>query len=158
VPAIKVNVVYDEPFWRKAGLSGLGLTDRPPIGVTFDNSPHDGSRGVLLAFLTGDGVARDPDQRRASVLAGLAELFGKRAKTPTSYFETDWSRDGWTTGCVSPVPRNVLTRYGAALRKPVGHIHWAGTETSEIWCGYMEGAVRSGERVAAEVLASLRDR
>jgi monoamine oxidase len=154
--AIKVNVVYDEPFWRKDGLSGLGLTDRPPIGITFDNSPPDGSRGVLLAFLTEDGVAKDPEARRAAVLAGLAELFGKRARTPVTYIENDWSSDGWTTGCVSPVPRNVLTRFGHALRTPVGRIHWAGTETSEAWCGYMDGAVRSGERVAAEVLASLR--
>lgn len=157
-PAIKVNVVYEEPFWRKDGLSGLGLTDQPPIGVTFDNSPPDGSRGVLLAFLSERGVVKDPTARREAVLAGLSRLFGKRAKTPAAYFETDWSRDGWTTGCVSPLPRNVLTRFGPSLRTPVGRIHWAGTETSEIWCGYMDGAVRSGERVAAEVLASLRER
>jgi monoamine oxidase len=155
--SIKVNAVYDEPFWRKNGLSGLGLSDRPPIGITFDNSPPDGSRGVLLAFLTEADVPNDPDKRREAVLAGLAELFGARAKTPTTYLEDDWSRDGWTTGCVSPVPRNVLTRFGHALRTPVGRIHWAGTETSEVWCGYMDGAVRSGERVAAEVLTSLRD-
>ncbi len=154
--AIKVNVVYDEPFWRKDGLSGLGLSDRPPIGVTFDNSPADGSRGVLLAFLTDEGVAKDPAARRAAVLAGLAKLFGERASRPIAYYETDWSRDGWTSGCVSPVPRDVLTRFGPALRAPVGRIHWAGTETSETWCGYMDGAVRSGERVAAEVLASLK--
>ena len=99
---------------------------------------------------------RDPDERRAAVLAGLAELFGNRSKTPVAYLENDWSRDGWTTGCVSPVPRNVLTRFGHALRTPVSRIHWAGTETAEAWCGYMDGAVRSGERAAAEVLASLR--
>ena len=94
--------------------------------------------------------------RRSDVLGGLASLFGNRAKSPVDYIETDWSRDGWTTGCVSPVPRNVLTRFGPALRAPVGRIHWAGTETSEAWCGYMDGAVRSGERVAAEVLAELQ--
>src|SRR5262249_17380680 len=113
-------------------------------------------RGVLLAFLTEGGVAKDPDMRRTAVLEGLAELFGRRAKTPAAYFEQDWSRDGWTTGCVSPVPRNVLTRFGPALRAPVGRIHWAGPEIWEAWCGYMDGAVGSGERAAAEVLASLR--
>jgi monoamine oxidase len=46
----------------------------------------------------------------------------------------------------------VWTQFGAALRPPVGRIHWAGTETSTVWCGYMDGAVRSGERAAAEVL------
>jgi monoamine oxidase len=154
--SIKVNAVYDEPFWRKDGLSGLGLSDRPPIGITFDNSPPDGSRGVLLAFLTETDVPKDPDVRRTAVLAGLADLFGERAKAPIAYLEDDWSRDGWSTGCVSPVPRNLLTRFGHALRTPVGRIHWAGTETSEAWCGYMDGAVRSGERVAAEVLTALQ--
>jgi monoamine oxidase len=106
--------------------------------------------------LAESGVAKDRDARRAAVLQGLAELFGKRAKQPVAYIENDWSRDGWTTGCVSPLPRNVLTRFGHALRTPVGRIHWAGTETSEAWCGYMDGAVRSGERAAAEVLLALR--
>jgi monoamine oxidase len=155
-PAIKINAVYDKPFWRDDGLSGLGLTDHAPIGVTFDNTPPDGSRGVLLAFLTEDHVPKDPTERRRAVLAGLASLFGSRAKSPVAYFETDWSSDGWSIGCVSPLPRNVLTQFGPALRAPVGGIHWAGTETSEIWCGYMDGAVRSGERVAAEVLTALR--
>jgi monoamine oxidase len=48
-----------------------------------------------------------------------------------------------------------LFAYGTALREPVGRIHWAGTETSTYWNGYMDGAVRSGERAAAEVLAEL---
>ena len=46
-----------------------------------------------------------------------------------------------------------LIDFGIALRPPVGRIHWAGTETSTYWNGYMDGAVRSGERAAAEVLA-----
>ena len=41
------------------------------------------------------------------------------------------------------------------LREPVGPLHWAGTETSTYWNGYMDGAVRSGERAAAEVLDKL---
>ena len=153
--SIKVNAVYDKPFWRADGLSGIGLSDKAPIGVTFDNSPQDGSRGVLMAFLTEDDVPRDPIQRRHRVLAGLARLFGSRAKSPLAYFETDWSADGWSTGCVSPLPRNILSRFGPALRAPVDRVHWAGTETSEVWCGYMEGAVRPGERVAAEVFTAL---
>jgi monoamine oxidase len=48
-----------------------------------------------------------------------------------------------------------LTALGPHLRAPVGRIHWAGTETSDYWNGYMDGAVRSGERAAAEVLANL---
>jgi monoamine oxidase len=49
----------------------------------------------------------------------------------------------------------VLVGFGTALRTPIGRIHWAGTETAEFWIGYMEGAVRSGERAASEVRAAL---
>jgi monoamine oxidase len=52
------------------------------------------------------------------------------------------------------MPPGVLTRYGPALREPVGPIHWARTETARVWTGYMEGAVESGRRAAAEVLYS----
>jgi monoamine oxidase len=48
-----------------------------------------------------------------------------------------------------------LIDFGPALKDPVGKIHWAGTETSDFWCGYMDGAVRSGERAAKEVLSAL---
>ena len=44
--------------------------------------------------------------------------------------------------------------YGRAIREPVERIHWAGTETATFWNGYMDGAVRSGERAAKEVLAA----
>jgi monoamine oxidase len=49
----------------------------------------------------------------------------------------------------------VWTQFGPALAEPVGRIHWAGSETSTVWNGYMDGAVRSGRRAAAEVLAVL---
>ena len=45
------------------------------------------------------------------------------------------------------------TDYGSLLREPEGLLHWAGSETSTVWNGYMDGAVRSGERVAAEIAA-----
>jgi monoamine oxidase len=48
-----------------------------------------------------------------------------------------------------------MTEYGPALRTPVRRIHWAGTETATTWVGYMDGAVQSGHRAAAEVLTEL---
>ena len=60
-------------------------------------------------------------------------------------------------GCYgSRLGTGAWTRYAQALSRPVGRIHWAGAETSPVWNGYMEGAIRSGERAAAEVLAALR--
>jgi len=153
-PVFKANVVYDKPFWRAAGLNGQAVWDVPPVDFSFDNSPPQGTPGVLVAFLSpGEALAREPGRRRQAVVESLAKCFGKQALNPTGYYKMDWGKDAWSSGCVSPVGPGLLTRYGAALRDPVGRIHWAGSETSEVWTGYMEGAVRSGERVAKEVLA-----
>jgi monoamine oxidase len=68
----------------------------------------------------------------------------------------NWSAEPWTRGCYGGyLPPGVLTDFGAAIRPPFGRIHWAGAEISAYWNGYMDGAVRSGERAAAEALADL---
>jgi monoamine oxidase len=62
----------------------------------------------------------------------------------------------WTRGSfVGYTPPGVLTDYGPWIRAPFGRIHWAGAETSDYWSGYMDGAIRSGERAAGEALADL---
>jgi len=157
---IKCQAMYDEPFWRADGLSGQATGDGEGARVVFDNSPPDGSPGVLLGFLEGDEARRlgraSPDERRRAVLTSFARYFGPRAAAPAAYAELDWQREQWSGGCYGTLfGPNVWTRYGHALREPIGPVHWAGTETATIWSGYMDGAVRSGERAAAEVLATL---
>jgi monoamine oxidase len=157
----KAEAVYARPFWRDAGLSGQGVADVGPANTIFDNSPPDGSVGVLFGFVGGSAHAAwaklPADQRRAQVLASLAAYVGDQARTPTDYIEQDWTKERWTRGCpVAHVAPGVLTKYGPWLRRPVGKVHFAGTETADYWLGYMDGAVRSGERAAREVLAALR--
>jgi len=82
----------------------------------------------------------------------IESFFGAAAQSNIDYVETDWSTETTISGCISPLPVGVLTSYGSALRAPEGNIHWAGTETSEIWMGYMDGAIRSGDRVAQEII------
>ncbi len=157
---IKCQVIYDEPFWRKDGLSGQATGDGSGSRVVFDNSPPDGAPGVLLAFLEGDEarrLGREPlEVRRQAVLDSLVRYFGPRAGQPQDYRERDWQQEKWSGGCYGTLfGPNVWTRYGAALRLPVGPIRWAGTETSPIWAGYMDGAIRSGEEAARQVAAEL---
>jgi len=157
----KAEAVYDRPFWRDAGLSGQGVADVGPANTIFDNSPPDGSPGVLFGFIGGSSHpawARLPaDQRRAQVLENLAVFVGDQARLPVDYIEQDWTKETWTRGCpVAHVGPGVLTKYGPWLRRAVGKVHFAGTETSDYWLGYMDGAVRSGERAAREVLGALR--
>lgn len=154
---IKAAAVYDRPFWRDAGLSGTAVGTGAPVNVTFDDSPPDGHPGIVFGFIGGDnarGYRRMPAaDRRAAVLRQYAEFFGEQALRPTSFFETDWIGEEWSRGCpVAIHAPGTLLAYGAALRRPCGRIHWAGTETSTYWNGYMDGAVRSGERAAREIL------
>lgn len=53
------------------------------------------------------------------------------------------------------MPPGLMSEVGADVRSSIGGIHFVGTETAFEWRGYMEGAVRSGERGAKEVLDSL---
>ena len=155
---IKCFAVYDKPFWRADGLNGQAASDVGPVKVTFDNSPPSGTPGVLMGFLEGAearAAARLPEeQRRKLVLDCFVRYFGPRAATPVRYVERDWMAEEFTRGCYGAhFTTGVWTSYGHAWREPVGRIHWAGAECSPEWNGYMEGAVRSGEAVADEVLS-----
>jgi monoamine oxidase len=157
---MKCDAVYRTPFWRQAGLNGFGISDHGAVRAAFDNSPPDGSVGVLLAFVGGStwrtyGLASAADRRRA-VLAGFAEMFGPEALDPVEYVEHDWNYEHWTTGApVALMGPLTLSSYGPWLRRPHGRVHWAGTETSTYWTGYMDGAVRAGHRAGDEVVAAL---
>jgi monoamine oxidase len=157
LPLLKLAVVYAKPFWREAGLNGAMQSDISPLQLVFDNSPEDGSLGVLSCFMSPAEAPHLADRkaREAGVIQELVRYFGPQAAKYTGYVEKDWALDPWSTGCITPLTPGLLSVGGPALREPVGPIHWAGTETSEIWCGFMDGAVRSGERAAKEVLAAL---
>ena len=156
----KCMAIYDEPFWRASGLTGQATSDAGPVRVTFDNSPPDGAPGVLLGFLEGRHARRavrmTPADRRRMVVDCFARLFGPRAARPDGYVERLWAEEEWTRGCYGgAMPPGAWTEFGDALRAPIGPLHWAGAETASVWSGYMDGAVRSGERAAAEALAAL---
>jgi len=157
---IKFEAVYPKPFWRDEGLNGYSNSDQPPVQLTYDNSPPSGRPGALLGFVAGSSARRlgalSAAARRTAVLGSFVRRFGAQAAKPRALIEHNWSDEVWTRGCyVGYMPPGVWSDYGSALRAPVGRIHWAGTETSEVFNGYMDGAVRSGERAAREISAKL---
>lgn len=160
---IKVVVAYPTPFWRQAGLSGEAVSHSLPFNTVFDASPQDGSSGALVGFIDGGPAriwsAHTPDERRRAVLDSLVRYFGPDAADPLDYVEHDWISDPWSRGCyVGLMTPGLLTELGPALRTPWSGIHWAGTETATEFCGYIEGAIRSGQRAADEVRTALADR
>ena len=157
---MKCDAVYKTPFWRAKGLSGSGVLDSGAVRVCFDNTPSDGKVGVLLAFVGGStwrtyGLQSLADRRKA-VLEGFAKVVGPEALKPVEYVEHDWTHERWTMGGpIASAQPGATTAYGPTIRQPHGRVHWAGTETSTYWSGYMDGAVRAGKRAAAEVIAKL---
>jgi len=157
---VKCMAVYERPFWRERGFSGAITSVTGPVSVGFDNSPPDGSPGVLLGFLEGRAAREAMDlpreERRRMVAACFARFFGREAAEPVAYVDRAWAADEWARGCYGGfMPPGAWSDHGAALREPIGPIHWAGAETATVWNGYMDGAVGSGRDAAAAVNAAL---
>lgn len=158
-PLGKGIAIYKTPFWRSANLSAAVNSDSGSVRVAFDSTPEDGSFGAILGFLLGDEMRAidrlSPAEAQAKIVPDYVRYYGGEAANVTEFVLQRWDLEEWSRGGPTAVaPPKVLTRYGSALRQSVGGLHFAGTETSEYWTGYMEGAIRSGERVAREIQRS----
>jgi monoamine oxidase len=157
---IKVQAIYNRPFWRDQGLSGTATSTTGPLEIAYDNSPPGGRPGVLVGFMEGNRsrglYGKSRRARRAAALASLARYFGEAARHPFDYVDMVWATERYTRGAYGTFnPPGVLTSLGAHTTGPAGVLHFAGDGTSPEWPGYMDGAIRSGERAAREVLARL---
>jgi monoamine oxidase len=152
----KISVIYDEPFWRADGLSGQSASPGSPATLTIDACTDTGNPGIMCVITEGPAARRlgrlDEAERKAAIIGELVDRFGERARTPVGYHEQHWTVERYSGGgMLSHAPTGVLTEFGYTLREPCGRIHWAGTESSAVMCGWIDGAIRSGERAAAEV-------
>lgn len=157
-PMRKTAVVYSRPFWRDKGLNG-SIYDFSSTAViwAFDNSPPRGDIGVISAFIRSAQVPSDMMAAQAMQMEIYARALGPEALHAVAYHDQDWGRvDPWTITCVSPMPPGFWTTHGESLHPPCGRLIWSGTETADIWAGYMDGAVRAGHRSALQALSSLR--
>ena len=123
--AIKCNALYERPFWRPRGLNGYVISDTGPVKIAFDNSPPDGSPGVLVGFFEGsagsDFYDRSRQARRTAALQSFARYFGAAALHPTSYLELVWAAEPYTRGAYGSYnPPGVLTSIGHVAGQPVG--------------------------------------
>jgi monoamine oxidase len=149
---VKFNAVYSKPFWRGriAGSQFLCLDRRVEA---FDISPQDESFGEIVGFLLPDCPGRSDPESYARRF--LREVYGEEADHPRAFAIKDWNRETYVGGCVSSLRPGLLTEIGAALNEAVGPLYFAGTQRSNVWVNYMEGAVRSGQKSAEAVLAAL---
>jgi monoamine oxidase len=157
-PARKTVHVYRRPFWRTKGLNGQIIQAQGPVIWAYDNSPPDASLGVINAFVLQSMVPADPAEAERTLSSVYAAALGDEALHPIQYHDRDWGKaDRCTLSCVSAIPPGFWTRFGQALHPAVGRLIWSGTETAEIWAGYMDGAIRSGHRAALQALYAARE-
>ncbi|GJC84745.1 amine oxidase [flavin-containing] B [Colletotrichum liriopes] len=158
----KTILVYKEPWWRHAGLSGSISTADGPIVFSRDTCVPDDRQYSITCFHVGEPGRQwsklPPQERQKEVLSQFNAVFSTvvdNPPEPINIIEKEWTKDEWAMGAPSPVMvQGVMTNgAGKAIREPFGNIHFIGTETSLVWKGYMEGAVLSGIRGAKEVIA-----
>ncbi|MBK5344641.1 FAD-dependent oxidoreductase [Pseudomonas sp. TH49] len=155
-PMRKTAHVYEKPFWRAKGLNGQIVQTDGPVILAYDNSPPDGSLGVINAFVRTGNLSSEAVTAQSTLSAIYAKALGEQALNPIQFHDQDWGKiDPWTLTCMNPIPPGFWTKWGEFLKPAIGNLIWSGSENADIWAGAMDGAVRSGHRAALEVLQAL---
>lgn len=153
----KVFLIYPAPWWRSLGLCGLAQGINGPVSLTRDVSSDDDELFSLVCFVVGEkgqAWARKPQNDRSTeVLTNVDRIYGMSCPRPITVQEMIWNEERFSEGAPCPVvPISGLQLLDRDHWRPEGCIYFAGTETSSIWKGYMEGALESGSRAASEII------
>jgi len=153
----KAVAVYERPWWRDRGLNGIALATDGPVQMVVDGVAES-ERGILVGFITGAAArefsGHDAAGRRHTAIAAFARLFGPAAAEPIDYVDLSWADQPWFLGAPVAHPEpGVLAQHGDLPLAPVGRIHWAAADLARVNNAYMDGAIESGERAAAEIIA-----
>jgi monoamine oxidase len=150
----KTAVQYQERAWD----AGYLTTDREIQRVYEPTTAAPGSPGVLMAYTGGDGSRLldrlDETGRIGHVTAQLAAIH-PRLGEPGPAFSRSWRTDARFGGAYVVYGPGQVVAHWRALRCRYGSLVLAGEHTAT-FTGYMEGAIESGERAAAVILANER--
>ena len=142
--------LYETPFWRQAGLSGEGFSQRGPLGEIHDGSNNDRDPYGLTGFVGIPAVQRSHPRRLVeAILSQLSLLYGEPTAQPTGFFYQDWAKERFTATEYDQPPMTEHPLYHPPAGRTAiwnGTVHFAGTETAEEHGGYLEGALAAAER------------
>ncbi|KAM0340249.1 hypothetical protein ACHAPU_010593 [Fusarium lateritium] len=162
----KAIFVFEKPWWREAGFSGIVECETGPIHFSRDTCSVEDGQYSITCFVVGDRGREwskwsSAERRRivSEQFKGVFSAVHVNAPEPVNIIIQEWTKQPWIWGAPSPVmmPGTLTSDSGKALRAAVGRLHFVGTETALVWKGYMEGAVRSGRRGANEVLQAFEE-
>lgn len=162
----KAIVCYDRPWWRDLGFNGFFMSYTGPVALARDTSVEETRHYSLTCFVNGSHGERwsklPPHERRRLVLQQLAAIFNVDPVTsdvfkPIEVFDQIWKHEQYSKGALAPIlALGHYTQFDSVYGKPVGNLHFVGTEYAKEWKGYMEGALCSGEQGASEVIQDLQ--
>jgi len=156
---IKVQAVYEQPYWIEQGLSGQVMSNHYPLSYTIDNSPADRQRGVLAGFVGtshAEQFMATGTNRETVVAEAIDKMFGSLFPKPKEVLIEDWAANEWIGGSYGAYfPPGVMTRMGKLLREQDPPIYWCGAEYGQAHPCQMEGALDSGQRSARMIIAAL---
>lgn len=159
---IKFIATFESCFWKDENNSGESIVVADKFSsetfcCTFDGT-SPGGNPAIVGFIGGENAShwseKTQTERQNAVIERLVAMFGSEARSSLiHYYDIDWSKEHFVGGCPVGVGQTgALYQYHEGIRTPFDRVHWAGTETSQVWTGYMEGAVQSGQRAAREVV------
>ena len=152
--SIKVSFSYKAPFWNSEGVSGTIFSNVGPISEMYDHSNSENTQFALTGFFNGSYHSVSSDERKNLALNQLRKYYGDRVTDFLAYSELVWKKEPFTSvessSNIFPHQHNGHAVYQQSFLE--GAFYIAGTETSSVYPGYMEGAICSAQAVCAKIL------
>ena len=154
--ATRTLLQFSKRFWRAPGRP-RAFGSPLAFGALWDGNEEQRGRGGILSLLAGGGasdatqtiIAKDGPRGLAQSLDWL----GSRDADVTASKQIVWEQDPFARGGYAYFDPGFDPSLRAWLARPAGRLFFAGEHTSIKWQGYMNGAVESGRRAAAEIAA-----
>ena len=159
----KLHLQFDERVWYEHGSNGETYSDRGYQSSWEVSRAQPGTRGLMVNYSGGDYAktfspangsatdrAREFLRQIEPVLPGITAAW-----TGVAYID-DWPNHRWTLGSYSFLRVGAYTDFSGAEGEVSGACHFAGEHTSIDFQGFLNGAVESGYRAAAEIFAAYK--
>lgn len=152
----KIVAVYDQPYWRNAGLSGDGTSRKGPMVEIHDASPMEGGPYALFGFVGYPAAARIQLADKLVELSKhqLIEIFGPEMANPIAIRLQDWAQLPTISTVEDQTSPGIHPRYGKPLLSGdvwAGNLYLSSTEMGTQFGGFLEGALEAAEKTALEL-------
>lgn len=150
--SIKFSIEYATPFWKEKSFSGTVYSQVGLITEMYDHSNFAENGFSLMGFLQGSALQYSKEEREKMVVNQLSKLLGTAASEYRFYQDSCWANEPMThiasADFIRPHQNNGHPLFAKSLWN--NKLFFAGTETANVYGGYMDGAIYAAKRVANE--------